>query len=251
MNCSTGYVLAGGSCQPDLCTGTIPTLGILNGTQNYGVSWTYNTTPGSCAYVCQAGAYWSSSVCNAASAGYYVPTSGLASQTACSANTNYQSGTGQTACSTVTAGYYTTPIGNNPHPGQTQCEANNYCIGGVKTACTTGYSSPVGSTSAAACADTTPPTITSVTTSSPSCGIVRFTVNGATDTVALNASPYSFDGGVTWQAGNTKDYSTTNQTIAANLIKVRDAVGNVYTYTSSINGTAASCAVNCTYSTYW
>lgn len=52
---------------------------------------------------------------------------------------------------------------------------------------------------------------------------VRVTVSGATDGVALHTVPYSFDGGSTWQAGADKDFSGDSYTVAANLIKVRDA----------------------------
>ena len=89
-----------------------------------------------------------------------------------------------------------------------------------------------------------------MTAAQAACNSIRFTINGATDVIGLHATPYSFDGGSTWQTGNTKDYASTNQTIAANQIKVRDTAGNIYTYGSSVNGTSASCAVNCSYTTY-
>lgn len=84
--------------------------------------------------------------------------------------------------------------------------------------------------------------VISVTSSSPSCEVMRFSINNASDLgVGLAVSPYSFDGGTNWQAGATKDYAGTSQTIAANQIKVKDALGNTYTHASSINGTAANC----------
>ncbi|MDD4151554.1 MAG: fibrinogen-like YCDxxxxGGGW domain-containing protein, partial [Candidatus Gracilibacteria bacterium] len=101
--------------------------------------------------ICQAGYYYNTNLCNAASIGNYVSTSGLTSQTACSANDKYQDITGQTSCKNVSTGYYSTPVGNVAHTGQTQCEANNYCIGGIKYPCSAGYSSPAGSSSSRAC----------------------------------------------------------------------------------------------------
>lgn len=111
--------------------------------------------------------------------------------------------------------------------------------------CNSGYSP-----SWANCTDQTPPTITSVTSSSPACNTIRYTINGATDTVWLHATPYSFDGWSTWQAWNTKDVSGTSYTISTNLIKVKDSTWNIYSYASSVNGTSSSCAVNCSYTVY-
>ena len=54
--------------------------------------------------------------------------------------------------------------------------------------------------------DTTPPTISSVTASSPACNTIRITVT-ASDAIGLNATAYSFDSGTNWQAANTKDYT--------------------------------------------
>ena len=51
-------------------------------------------------------------------------------------------------------------------------------------------------------------------------------ITGATDAQSgLHATPYSFDDGVSWQAGNTASFST-NQTVE---VRVRDALGNVST----------------------
>ena len=80
--------------------------------------------------------------------------------------------------------------------------------------------------------DKTAPTVTSVTGNPTTWtnGNVTLTVNGATDGASgLNATAYSFDGGTTWQSGNTKTYSQNTSNI---VIKVRDAVGNVYTHTT-------------------
>ncbi len=82
--------------------------------------------------------------------------------------------------------------------------------------------------------DRTAPTITSVT-GNPTAWTknnVTLTVNGAKDTGSgLNATAYSFDGGSTWQASNQKTYTSNTSNIS---IKVRDAVGNIYT-NSNIN----------------
>lgn len=98
--------------------------------------------------------------------------------------------------------------------------------------------------------DSTAPTITSVTAAQSACNTIRFTVNGASDAGGLATTAYSFDGGSTWQASAYKDFSGTSYTVNANLVRVRDVSGNVYTHASSVNGTATSCAVNCTYNTY-
>ncbi len=89
--------------------------------------------------------------------------------------------------------------------------------------------------------DTTPPTITSVTNSSPVCNVIRFTINGAADNVALHATPYSFDAGATWQSNNYMDHTGTTHTMPANHIQVRDAALNIYSYPVSITGTANTC----------
>lgn len=98
--------------------------------------------------------------------------------------------------------------------------------------------------------DTTPPNITSVTAAQIACNTIRFTINGATDAGGLSATPYSFDGGSTWQATTTRDFSGTSYTLTANLVRVRDSSGNIYMHPSSVGGTASSCAVNCSYTTY-
>ncbi|NMB48428.1 DNRLRE domain-containing protein [Candidatus Kuenenbacteria bacterium] len=90
--------------------------------------------------------------------------------------------------------------------------------------------------------DTTAPTVSSVTASNPSstCEQILFTINGAADTgcAGLASQPYSFDGGGSWQSGNTKLYTgVTSQTAQ---VRVRDSAGNVYSTTAS--GTAGNCS---------
>jgi len=82
-------------------------------------------------------------------------------------------------------------------------------------------------------ADTLAPTITSVT-GNPTKWVntnVTLTVNGASDNggAGLHANPYSFDGGTTWQSGNTKEYTENTSGI---VIWVRDALENTYKHTS-------------------
>ncbi|EKD25413.1 MAG: hypothetical protein ACD_80C00065G0002, partial [uncultured bacterium (gcode 4)] len=243
VNCSPTFVNDGSNiCVPDIC-GNAPDFSISNGIQKYNIPWTHNAVGWwNCTFVCQAGYYWNTTTCVTASVGYFVGSSWSTTETACSNDANYQDITWQVSCKTVSWGYYSTPIGGGVKTGQTLCEANNSCINGVKTPCIAGYSSVAGST---LCTDQTSPTITSVTTSSPACNVVRFTINGASDAIWIHTTPYSFDGGTTWQTGNTKDYTGLSQTIAANQIQVKDAVGNVYAYGSSINGTAVACPVDC------
>ncbi len=82
--------------------------------------------------------------------------------------------------------------------------------------------------------DRTAPTITSVTGNPTSWtkNSVTLTVNGAKDSQSgLAASAYSFDNGATWQTSNQKTYTANTNNI---IVKVRDAVGNIYTH-SAIN----------------
>jgi len=57
---------------------------------------------------------------------------------------------------------------------------------------------------------------------------VRLTINRAEDSLSgLHNEPYSFDGGITWQAENTKIYEQNTEGI---VIKVRDILENIYTH---------------------
>jgi len=79
--------------------------------------------------------------------------------------------------------------------------------------------------------DLTAPTITSVTGNPTSWVNSAFdlVVNGASDSGSgLHSTAYSFDGGSTWQASNSKSFNL-NQNV---VIKVRDAVGNIYTHST-------------------
>ncbi len=92
------------------------------------------------------------------------------------------------------------------------------------------------------CGDVTPPTISSVTPSSPACEVIRFTVSASDSGSGLHSTaPYSFDGGTNWQADNYKDYSGTSKTITVGNIKVRDDAGNIATYNQNVSGTAEEC----------
>ncbi len=81
--------------------------------------------------------------------------------------------------------------------------------------------------------DDTPPTLTNITVvpdvthiTDPWSQSTTVTVVGASDSQAgLDAKPYSFNGGVSWQSSNSEDF-TSNGTVN---IRIRDAVGN---YTS-------------------
>ncbi len=79
--------------------------------------------------------------------------------------------------------------------------------------------------------DKTAPVISGValSTTEPTNGDVTLTVT-ATD---ANAMEYSFDGGTSWQAGNTKVCSA-NGDIEAQAIQVKDAAGNVAKYSEKI-----------------
>ena len=80
--------------------------------------------------------------------------------------------------------------------------------------------------------DKTAPTISKVALSSTSWtnGSVKVTVTASDSASGLAAKAYSFDNGSTWQANNYKSFSSNTSTIN---IKVRDAVGNIATYSSN------------------
>ncbi|MEG1932377.1 MAG: GH25 family lysozyme, partial [Pygmaiobacter sp.] len=71
--------------------------------------------------------------------------------------------------------------------------------------------------------------------------VLNITVKGstvtvsATDDVALHASAYSFNGGWTWQTGNTYTISGTSQTWVPGTICVRDAAGNINYNRADVN----------------
>lgn len=80
--------------------------------------------------------------------------------------------------------------------------------------------------------DKTAPTISKVALSSTSWtnSSVKVTVTASDSASGLAAKAYSFDNGSTWQANNYKSYSSNSSTIN---IKVRDALGNIATYSSN------------------
>ncbi len=80
--------------------------------------------------------------------------------------------------------------------------------------------------------DKTAPTISKVALSSTSWtnGSVKVTVTASDSASGLAAKAYSFDNGSTWQANNYKSFSSNTSTIN---IKVRDALGNIATYSSN------------------
>jgi LPXTG-motif cell wall-anchored protein len=73
------------------------------------------------------------------------------------------------------------------------------------------------------------PTITNVTGNSSdwTSGDVTLTVNASDALSGLAAAAYSFDGGNTWQTGNTKTYTENTSNI---IVKVKDAAGNIAAY---------------------
>jgi len=60
---------------------------------------------------------------------------------------------------------------------------------------------------------------------------VTLTINASDSQSNLHATPYSFDGGATWQTSNAKTYTENTSGI---VIKVRDRLGNTYTQTVDI-----------------
>lgn len=79
-----------------------------------------------------------------------------------------------------------------------------------------------------------PPTITGVTFDTGWSATKTVTVNGmAHSQVHDKTLEYSFDGGITWQTANTKQYNA-GTIIPAGTIRIRDSVGNVVSYNTSI-----------------
>lgn len=71
---------------------------------------------------------------------------------------------------------------------------------------------------------------------------VTLTINATDSKSGLADTAYSFDGGTTWQKGNSKTYKSNTNGI---VIKVKDKVGNIYTHSSiaitKIDKTAPTC----------
>ena len=141
VSAKSGYYDAGTSCQA--CPSGYPNSkdGNTGGNSACYISvgdGKYVGTKNSAALsTCAAGTY------KAAHTVYYGSTS---SCSACTGRTKY-SATGAAACSTVTAGHYTTGCNssNNNCTGQSECGGNNYyCSGGVRNTVSGGYYSTGG-----------------------------------------------------------------------------------------------------------
>lgn len=74
---------------------------------------------------------------------------------------------------------------------------------------------------------------------------VTLTINATDSKSGLADTAYSFDGGTTWQKGNSKTYKSNTNGI---VIKVKDKVGNISTYPviaiTKIDKTAPTCSWN-------
>jgi hypothetical protein len=163
----------------------------------------------------------------------------------------YYSANNSNTRSQCQAWYYGSSTTNSTATCNGACSAWYYCLAwstsSTQNACSVWTTSPAGSASISSCVDNQAPTITNVTSSSPSCNTIRFTVNWASDNVNLASSPYSFDGWSNWQTASYKDYTNTSYTIiTANNIKVKDVAWNIYIYTSSVSWTSSVC-VSCTW----
>ncbi len=137
ITCDEGKVYddSNKTCNDKKCTWDQPENTTITGEQEYGKSWSYWNDWWTCKYVCNAWYYWDGNECIKSDAWYYVATSWQETQTACSANTQYQDETWKTSCKEVGSWYYSTPAWNQAHTWQTQCEINHYCQDWVKTAC--------------------------------------------------------------------------------------------------------------------
>jgi hypothetical protein len=127
LSCPEGQAVTGDcsgtgiSSNPLSCTSCAP--GTYTASGSY--TWVYNN---------------SNNRCLNCGVGYSCPqtgsgSSGTTARYPCSNTDQYQNSTTATTCLSVSAGYYTTPAGNNPHSGQMGCESGFYCTGGVRAAC--------------------------------------------------------------------------------------------------------------------
>ena len=79
-------------------------------------------SPASATVTCSAGSYFNGSACVPASPGYYVPSSGATSETACPAGT-YQPNSGAASCINADPGHY---VPSSGQASQTACPAGTY-----------------------------------------------------------------------------------------------------------------------------
>jgi hypothetical protein len=88
--------------------------------------------------------------------------------------------------------------------------------------------------------DREPPEIIDVFTESFRCNEIRVRIF-AQDNMGLHREPYSFDGGVTWQADSTRVYTGLELQLSIGLIRVRDRSGNIAQWDKNISSTASPC----------
>ena len=122
------------------------TAGVLTKAQSSASAW--GSASITTALKAEAGAYVNGQTCSRCSAGTYQGTDGstATSCSACSGRTKY-SLAGASACSTVSAGYYTTgcDTSGNKCTNQSACGGNAYyCSGGVRNNVSSGYYSTGG-----------------------------------------------------------------------------------------------------------
>ncbi|WP_415061165.1 hypothetical protein [Bdellovibrio sp.] len=103
--------------------------------------------------------------------------------------------------------------------------------------------------------DTVLPVISAVsattTATEPACGTVRVSVTASDDSAGMAATAYSFDGGVSWQASASKDFSTTSLNLGIGTIQVRDSANNVTSYNATVTGSATTCYTYSWQTTGW
>ena len=79
-----------------------------------------------------------------------------------------------------------------------------------------------------------PPTIDSVTTSAGSGGKIKVTVKATFKDSPAASTAYSFDGGTTWEASNSKEFAT-GTVLASGKIRIRDQRGYIVVYDQAVN----------------
>ncbi len=157
----------------------------------------------------------------------------------CSGRTAY-SAAGASSCSTVSSGYYTTGCNSsgNACTGQSKCESDYYCSGGVRAACTswranTNTNGVTGATSTDACVCAAGYRLNKSACSACACGTYKSVNSNATSCTNTDAGYYASGDGNTGQTEATAGY------YAAAGACSQTACGDVTKYSAA---GAASCS---------
>ncbi len=235
--CEVWYISDNTNCIPDECSWNVPDNALSNASsQLSSASWGYSETPWVCTFICEANYMWSSGSC--------VPSNYTISGTI----TNYPNRSLSICGTNVTTN--ASWAFTLSRPAWTNC--NNLSLSRPWFTCSVNTNGPANlnsnfTTVAWNCNDNIAPTFDALSVAPLSCGVARATILWAVDIgIWLHATPYSFNGWVSWQASNIYDITGTSYSLPANTIRVRDASGNTYFHTTPMSGTIASECLNIT-----